>query len=190
MLREVRAIGFSPVLPTLFLLLRGIKMLPIRTVLYPTDFSESSSFAFRLASMLARDYGARLIVAHVAEPPLAIYGEGVYIPPPDLESEFLRIKLHQLVPRDANVPVEHRLAEGDASVEILRLAKESKADVIVMGTHGRTGLARVLMGSVAEQVVRKAPCPVVTVKTPLPRVPLAEESDVKEEGSPAEMAKA
>jgi nucleotide-binding universal stress UspA family protein len=145
-------------------------MLPIRTVLYPTDFSESSNFVFRLACTLAQDYGARLVVAHVAEPPAPIYSDGVVIPLADVDEEPLRAELLQLVPREPKVRVEHRLAKGDAAKEILRLAKETQADVIVMGTHGRTGLARVLMGSVAEQVVRKAPCPVVTVKNPLPRV--------------------
>jgi len=61
--------------------------------------------------------------------------------------------------------------EGDVATEILRLAQETGSDLIVMGTHGRTGLARLLMGSVAEQVVRKAPCPVLTVKTPFPAAP-------------------
>jgi nucleotide-binding universal stress UspA family protein len=166
-------------------------MLPIRTVLYPTDFSEGSNFAFRLACTLARDYSARLIVVHVAEPIVPIYADGVIIPPPDVDvdKEPLRAKLHQLVPRDPNVRVEHRLAEGDAATEILRLAKETQADVIVMGTHGRTGLARVLMGSVAEQIVRKALCPVVTVKTPLPRVQPSAESTPETANQPLEAAK-
>jgi nucleotide-binding universal stress UspA family protein len=150
-------------------------MLPIRTVLYPTDFSESSNYAFRLACTLARDYGARLVVAHAVESPGPIYSDGVVIPIADVDQESLRAKLLQLVPRDPNVRVEHRLAEGDAATEILRMAKDTQADVIVMGTHGRTGLARVLMGSVAEQVVRKAPCPVVTVKSPLLRLRISEE---------------
>jgi nucleotide-binding universal stress UspA family protein len=138
-------------------------MLPIRTVLYPSDFSESSNFAFPLACTLARDYDARLVVAHVADRIMPSYTRGEIIPLPEL------------VPRDPKVRVEHRLAAGDAATEILRLAKETQADVIVMGTHGRTGLARVLMGSVAEQIVRKAPCPVVTVKIPLRRVQPAQQ---------------
>jgi nucleotide-binding universal stress UspA family protein len=64
------------------------------------------------------------------------------------------------------VRVERQVGEGDSAVEILRAAQDLKADLIVMGTHGRTGLGRLLMGSVAEQVVRKAPCPVLTVRTP------------------------
>jgi nucleotide-binding universal stress UspA family protein len=68
------------------------------------------------------------------------------------------------------VPVEHQLLfVGDPAAEILRVAQAVKADLIVLGTHGRTGLGRLLMGSVAEQVVRRAPCPVVTVKAPLPQ---------------------
>jgi nucleotide-binding universal stress UspA family protein len=166
-------------------------MLAIHTVLHPTDFSESSDFAFRLACTLARDYGARLVVVYVAEPPVPLYGDGVVIPPPDVDKEPLRVQLQQLRPRDPKVPVEHRLAEGDAATEILSLAKETQADVIVMGTHGRTGLSRVLMGSVAEQVVRKAPCPVVTVKSPQPRVEAAGGSAPEKEtvNRPVEAAK-
>jgi nucleotide-binding universal stress UspA family protein len=111
------------------------------------------------------------------------------IPPPDVDKEPLRVKLQQLLPRDSKVRVKHRLAEGDAATEILRLAKETQADVIVMGTHGRTGLVRVLMGSVAEQVVRKAPCPVVTVKTPPPQIQSSREAGPEEVARPAEAVK-
>jgi nucleotide-binding universal stress UspA family protein len=141
-------------------------MLAIRTILHPTDFSNYSAYAFRLACALARDYGARLVVLHVAMPPVVVYGEGVLPPEPEGYKERLREQLHKVVSQDPKVPVEHRLVEGDAATEILRLAGDSKCDLIVMGTHGRTGLGRLLMGSVAEQVVRKAPCPVLTVKTP------------------------
>jgi nucleotide-binding universal stress UspA family protein len=67
------------------------------------------------------------------------------------------------------VAVEQRLAEGDPAAEILHLATDTGCDMIVLGTHGRTGLDRLLMGSVAEQIVRKAPCPVLTVKAPQSR---------------------
>lgn len=143
-------------------------MLPIKTILHPTDFSERSALAFRLACSLARDYGARLIILHVAVPPMPIAIEGVAMPPPALDLKLLREQLQQLRPENPKVPVEHRLIEGDAATEILDVAGETKCDVIVMGTHGRTGLGRLLMGSVAEQVVRKASCPVLTVKTPMP----------------------
>jgi nucleotide-binding universal stress UspA family protein len=149
-------------------------MLPVHTILHPTDFSEGSAFAFRLACALARDYDARLIVMHVSTPSAPIYGDRfmtAVMPDPAqerLRQKQLRHQLEQLHPRDARVQVEHRLAEGYPVAEILAVAKEERADVILMGTHGRTGLGRLLMGSVAEEVVRKAPCPVVTVKTPLP----------------------
>src|SRR5260370_15572717 len=73
-------------------------------------------------------------------------------------------QLHDLKPEDPGVVVDYRLAEGDTAEEILRTARETNSDVIVLGTHGRKGLGRLLLGSVAEQTVRTAPCPVVTVK--------------------------
>ena len=143
-------------------------MLVIKTILHPTDFSELAAFAFRLACSLARDYGARLVVLHVAEPPMAFAGEGVLMLPSAVDVKTLQERLHQLRPPDPKIQVDHLLVEGPAASEILRVAEETRCDVIVMGTHGRTGLGRLLMGSVAEQLVRRAPCPVVTVKTPLP----------------------
>src|SRR5205814_2627344 len=87
-----------------------------------------------------------------------------------LDTEVLyreaRQELNRLAVPDGNVRAERRFEEGDAAGTILRVARELPADLIVMGTHGRTGLGRLLMGSVAEQVVRKASCPVMTVKTP------------------------
>jgi len=146
-------------------------MLTFKTILHPTDFSERSALAMRLAGSLARDHGARLIVVHVAVPPPAIAVEGMALPPPALDLKLLRAQLQQVRPEDAKVPVEHRLVEGDAAAEILRLAGEMNCDLIVMGTHGRTWLSRMLMGSVAEQVVRKASCPVLTVKAQRPVQP-------------------
>jgi nucleotide-binding universal stress UspA family protein len=163
-------------------------MLAIKTILQPTDFSARSEFAFRLACSLARDYSARLIVLHVVEPP-TVSAAGVLMLPPVVDLEPLRERLHQLRPGDPKVAVEHRLVEGDAATEILRAAGEVKCDLIVMGTHGRTGLGRLLMGSVAEQVVRRAPCPVLTVKTPHPPVPGSEEPVVAVSGKGAEAAK-
>ncbi len=148
-------------------------MLPIHTILHPTDFSERSRFALRLAGALARDYGARLILLHVAVPPVVVYGEGAILPTPEEERDQLLAELEQLqVP---GVHVEHRLEEGDPVAEIVRVAEESRADLIVMGTHGRTGFGRLLMGSVAERTLRKAPCPVLTVRAPFPRSAPVEE---------------
>jgi nucleotide-binding universal stress UspA family protein len=143
-------------------------MLPVKTILHATDFSQNSAFAFRLACALARDYGARLVILHAAEPSLGLYSQGVYLPAPEGSLEALHDQLLQLQPHDSGIVTEHRLEEGEPVPMILMVAKEIGADVIVLGTHGRTGLGRFLMGSVAEQVVRKAPCPVLTVKHPLP----------------------
>jgi len=143
-------------------------MLPICTILHPTDFSERSVDAFHLAGALARDYGARLIVLYVARQPILAYGEGVVPPDPDILVEEAMERLNRLVAASPGVTAECRYAEGDPAHEMIRLARERHVDLIVMGTHGRTGLGRLLMGSVAEQVVRKAPCPVLTVKTPMP----------------------
>ena len=142
-------------------------MLAIRTILHPTDFSEPSQNALGLACALARDYGARLIVLHIAELPTVASAEGVVLPPnPEELRRAAQEQLDRLPVPHANVRAERRLEQGDAVTEILRVAQEAHADLIVLGTHGRTGLGRLLMGSVAEQVVRKASCPVLTVKTP------------------------
>jgi nucleotide-binding universal stress UspA family protein len=77
--------------------------------------------------------------------------------------------LNRLGAPDPKVRVEHRLEEGDPVAQILRVADETGCDLIVLGTHGRTGLNRLLMGSVAEKVVRWASCPVLTVKAPFPQ---------------------
>ena len=135
-------------------------MLSIETILHPTDFSERSGHALQLACSLARDHGARLIVLHVMPVPL--------VQEKRLYREEMASELNWLGASDAQVRVEHRLEEGDAATEILRVAQEMGCDLIVLGTHGRTGLGRLLMGSVAEQVLRTATCPVLTVRAPFP----------------------
>jgi nucleotide-binding universal stress UspA family protein len=145
-------------------------MLQIRTILHPTDFSKQSEFAFRMACSLAKDYGAEMHVLHVMPPPHVGYIEGpMPIAPESLEDE-LRQKLNRLHAEDNTVRVLHRLVEGEPVDEILHMAKQTGCDLIVMGTHGRTGVGRVLLGSVAEGVVRKAPCPVLTIKNPLSEI--------------------
>ncbi len=144
-------------------------MLPIKTIVHPTDFSDHSGHGFPVACALARDYGARLVVAHVMS--LRMYNSpemGPLVPEPAVIEDELRERLHWLQPPDPAVVVEHRLCRGDAATEIIDLAQDIKADLIVMGTHGRTGVGRLLMGSVAEAVLRRAPCPVLTLKMPFP----------------------
>jgi nucleotide-binding universal stress UspA family protein len=139
-------------------------MLPIKTILHPTDFSETSAFAFELACSLARDYGAKLLVLHVAEFPMTVQEREISALS-HASDPTLRERLRQLWPQAPGVFTEHRMVEGDPAREILRAAEETHCEVVVLGTHGRGGLGRLLMGSVAEQVLRKAPCPVVTART-------------------------
>jgi nucleotide-binding universal stress UspA family protein len=139
----------------------------IRTILHPTDFSEPSKAAWQMACALARVYGARLVALHVVFPMTVAYGE--VIPTEAVEQQVAsgRQALEELQPTEPNLTVERRLETGDPVEVILRVAQELPADLIVLGSHGRTGLARLLMGSVAELVARKASCPVLIVKRPM-----------------------
>jgi nucleotide-binding universal stress UspA family protein len=141
-------------------------MLPIKTILHATDFSERSNNAFRVACALARDYHARLILLHVLPPAVVGYPDGIILAQPDDYRAEARAKLQNLQPGDPALVVERMLGDGDAATTIVDTARNKHCDLIVVGTHGWTGLTRLLMGSVAEVVVRQAACPVLTVKTP------------------------
>jgi nucleotide-binding universal stress UspA family protein len=144
-------------------------MLPINKILFPTDFSDRAMNAFHMASALARDHRAALTVLHVREMPALPFAEFGAVPPPALPSrEELMAKLAKFELPDEGIAVEFVIADGEPGEEIVRVAKEHRCDLIVMGTHGRTGLSRLLMGSVAERVMRRAPCPVLTLKANLP----------------------
>jgi nucleotide-binding universal stress UspA family protein len=93
-------------------------------------------------------------------------GDGLYAIGPG-DEKVLEDSLAEIKPNDRHVDFEHRMLVGDPAKEIVRLAREEDADLIVIGTHGRTGIARALLGSVAEVVVRRAPCPVLAYKHPL-----------------------
>jgi nucleotide-binding universal stress UspA family protein len=139
-------------------------MQPISQILVPIDWSEASCRAIQVAASLAREHDARLILLYVVPLPAVMYG-----PPPESYMKHLREELCCIRPSDPRTCVQHLMAEGDPATAILRTAQENHCDLIVMGTHGRTGLSRLLMGSVAEEVGRKASCPVMTVKaTTLP----------------------
>jgi len=139
----------------------------VRTILYPTDFSEPSQEALRYALELAADYGAHLIVLHAVETLGAenvTYGEAVSRPQPESYRQRLWDELHQIKRLDARGDVEYVLSEEDPVTAVLHMAKTRACDLIVMGTHGRHGLRRLMEGSVAEEVVRGASCPVLVVK--------------------------
>jgi len=143
-------------------------MQPIRTILHPTDFSAAAAAAFQMACSLSRAFEARLILLHVLPAPVVVLGGTQALPPlPDeVGRQEAEDKLQAVQPAAGALVVERRIRQGGAAGEILRLAQETPCDLIVMGTHGRTGVGRFLVGSVAEAVLRKAPCPVLTVKAP------------------------
>ena len=143
-----------------------------KKILFPTDFSHTSDAALGLATTLAKQSGATLLIAHVSEPPQVYTGGEFYYGAPEPSVEELERMLSQVVPSDAAVPFEHRLVTGIPSTAIVKLAEDEDVDMIVLGTHGRTGLSRAVMGSVAELVVRRATCPVLTYKSPLKSVDL------------------
>ncbi|MFN0020203.1 MAG: universal stress protein [Pirellulaceae bacterium] len=138
----------------------------LRRILVPIDFSPGSEAALEMATSIARDSGGTLILAHVEVIPLSAGGGEYLYALPEPPTEELLARLNAVVLPDANIPVERRLLAGDPADAIIRLAQTEDVDMIVMGTHGRRGLTRLLMGSVAEVVVRAAPCPVLTVKQP------------------------
>ena len=135
-----------------------------KTILFPTDFSLASDAALTRAETLAKSMDAQLLIVHVEEPPLAYGGGELYYGIPEPSSERILKMLEDVKPADRSVAFTHRLTMGDPAGEIIRLAEEEQADMIVLGTHGRTGMTRLLMGSVAEAVVRRAPCPVLVYR--------------------------
>ena len=135
-----------------------------KKILFATDFSPASDAALQYATSLARDSGATLLIAHVEELPMPYVGGEMYFAQPEYPNPEIRRMLEAVVPPDKSVRYEHRLVMGTAADDIVRLADEEHVDLIVIGTHGRTGLKRVLMGSVAEAVMRRATCPVLTLK--------------------------
>jgi nucleotide-binding universal stress UspA family protein len=135
----------------------------VRKIVYATDFSSYSNQAYFHAVALAEGHGASLTVVHV----YTREADGVLSgPAAEKERAYWRGQLEQIRPLDPHISVQHVLLEGDPAQEIIGLATESAADLIVMGTHGRTGLERFLMGSVAEKVLYGAPCSVLVVKMP------------------------
>jgi nucleotide-binding universal stress UspA family protein len=179
--------GFKPIQPEwLSTVIKGAIMFPAHTILYPTDFSDCSRAAFSLARSLALEHGSKLIVLHVDQTwgRSIAYGEAMVLLQPVELKERMWEGLRCFNIDNPSVQVEHRLVEGEAAGQILRVAEENDCDLIVMGTHGRTGLARLVLGSVAEQVLRKARCPVLTVK--MPRAAIAKRRLGEEDHNPSE----
>ncbi len=149
-------------------------MIAIQTILLPTDGSECSAKATTYALSLAKQYGGRVVALHVIdqrweEQTRTVFAEvGPELPRKirvGYEEEARRI-LREVTDAAARagVPAETRVLTGIPSEDIVRVARELPADLIIMGTHGRAGMSHLLLGSVAEKVVRRAPCPVLTVR--------------------------
>jgi nucleotide-binding universal stress UspA family protein len=141
-------------------------MYPLKTLLHPTDETKDFSGAWKLTLLLAQDHGAEIVVAHVIPPPAAAYSEVdvAFQQPSVTPFEDLEV-LRQTYVSETGVKIRHVVDQGDAGEAIIRIAEKENASMIVMGTHGRKGLGRFVMGSVAEHVVRRAKCPVMTVKS-------------------------
>jgi nucleotide-binding universal stress UspA family protein len=139
-------------------------MLRIQTILVPTDFSDTSADVVEVAQSLARDHAARLVL--MTSPPSLPPMSEANIPLSEMSemTEDSRSKLNALAKTIPQIPVETRVVIGFPGPSIVAAAADCQADLIVMGTHGRSGLGRMLMGSVAEHVLRHAPCPVLTIK--------------------------
>jgi nucleotide-binding universal stress UspA family protein len=135
----------------------------IRSILHPTDLSDGTEGATKFAFEMARDYGARLILLHVIEPFSNFGYMGGTLPDPATMRVNADTALRALLPLHEGVDVARVVAVGQPDEEILSTASEWYVDLIVLGTHGRTGLSRLFMGSVAEEVMRRATCPVVAL---------------------------
>jgi len=143
----------------------------MRRILHPSDFSPASSAALRKAIEMAKASRGQLLIAHVLSPVVPVAGEG-YISPKVYDEiaassrTWAQKKLTKLLAqvKKAGVRTSGTLLEGIAHEQIVRFARSKRADVIVMGTHGRSGLAKLFLGSVAGRVVAAATSPVLTVR--------------------------
>jgi len=141
-----------------------------KKILVPVDFSRCSADAFRYGLSIARQYRSRIILLHVVD--FRVYESifHIHMVPQDQAFETLKKiavgKFAEMLADfdTADVEVEQRVLEGHPYIEIVRTAAREEVDLVVIGTHGRSGLDHILFGSVAEKVVRKAPCPVLAVK--------------------------
>lgn len=143
-------------------------MINLKKVLVPTDFSEHGAKAVLYGAELAAKFGGELHLFHVVEPTPIMYGEGGGYFSPETADEIEKAAVRQISELTVNagdgVEVLRKVVLGHPFVEIVRYAKDENIDLLVMGTHGRGAIAHMLLGSVAEKVVRKASCPVLVVR--------------------------
>ncbi len=140
---------------------------PIRNILVPSDFSEASDVAIRYADEMARTLDAKLTLMHANLPPMYARPDGGFVPVPPTPDEITRYGQQHLEEQAARLGVsgfETLSVDGPPADTIAQVACERGFDLVVMGTHGRTGFKRLVLGSVAERVVRLSPVPVLTVR--------------------------
>ena len=143
-------------------------MQKLTTILHATDFSDLAANAFHAAFALARAHNARLILLYVKQPQETIQGEfGLMPPEPEASDVDILTRLGELVPDGSPIQVERLVVCGKAAETIVEVAKEKHCDLIVLGTHGRKGLARLFYGNVADRVTRAASCPVLALRSSL-----------------------
>ena len=145
-------------------------MIKLRKVLVPTDFSESARHALTYGTSFAREYDAELTLLHVVENLTVGYASDLFpVPMQEVFQEisgYAKAELAKLgaLAREKGVSVIEQVSQGKPSAEIMRYAREAEIDMIVLGTHGKGMLDQALFGSTTERVVRRAPCPVLTVR--------------------------
>lgn len=149
-------------------------MVKLKKILCPSDFSENAQYALQYAiHLMSKDDEATLYLIHVVDNRVFDYNGPIYEQEPYITKvaldqasrEQLEKKLLAVVPEEIQNRVETIISFGIPFLEIIMAARNKNIDLIVIGTHGRTGIAHMLIGSVAEKVVRKAPCPVLSVKS-------------------------
>ncbi|HAY79285.1 MAG TPA: universal stress protein [Planctomycetaceae bacterium] len=136
-----------------------------KRILVPTDFSEFSVAALEQASMLAREHDASLLIVYVNALTEDTTSAGVGTPSLAFDREYLAEEMRYFAPQDPAVEYSQHIVVGEPVTEIVAFSETRQVDMIVMGTHGRSGLGNLLIGSVAEGVVRHASCPVLTVRS-------------------------
>jgi len=152
----------------------------IKRILVPTDFSAHADEAFRVAYSLAGATGAEVIVFHVAPPPAVVLEGGAFLAEPGKAATNLWDRFQGIQSSDPKVRVEHRVIVADKpnAAHVLDILEQLGCDLIVMGTHGHGRLRQILFGSVTEEVVRRARCPVMVVKAPVPEPVPASDGEI------------
>ena len=146
-------------------------MIKLKKILCPIDFSACSTYALTYAIDLSLKDHASLYLIHVIETYIGDIGDilkQIDLLLDDNQTDSLKMRLINLIPAEirTNISIDTLVVKGTPFVEIIKAAKDNQVDLIVMGTHGKTGLDYILIGSVAERVIQRSPCPVLSIRLP------------------------